>query len=226
MTKDQVTLSAAMRSDTGKGAARQLRRDGCIPAVVYGRGEVSTHLTLQADEVDKLLGRISAATTVIGLEMGPKKTQQVLIREVQRHPFKPDILHIDFFHIREDEKIRVAVPVHLEGRSEGVEAGGILQQIRHELQIECLPGDIPGSFEIDVTSLDIGDSLHIGDLDTGSVVVLEDADLTICTVVHPTVITVEEEEVEEGLEELEEGVEVEGEAPAAEAEAEPQASEG
>lgn len=225
MTKDQVTLSAAMRSDTGKGAARQLRRDGCIPAVVYGRGETSTHLTLQADEVDKLLGRISAATTVIGLEMGPKKTQQVLIREVQRHPFKPDILHIDFFHIREDEKIRVAVPVHLDGRSEGVEAGGILQQIRHELQIECLPGDIPESFHVDVTSLVIGDSLHIGDLDTGSVAVLEDADLTICTVVHPTIITVEEEEVEEGLEELEEGVEVEGEAPAAETEAEAQASE-
>jgi large subunit ribosomal protein L25 len=224
MTKDQVTLSAAMRSDTGKGAARQLRRDGCIPAVVYGRGEASTHLTLQADEVDQLLTRISAATTVIALEMGPKKTQQVLIREVQRHPFKPDILHIDFFHIREDETIRVAVPVHLEGRSEGVEAGGILQQIRHELQIECLPGDIPDVFHVDVTALAIGDSLHVGDIDAGGVAVLEEPDLTICTVVHPTVITVEEEEVEE----LEEGVEVEGEEVAedsAGAETEAQASE-
>lgn len=208
MTKEQVTLSAVSRSETGKGAARQLRREGFIPAVAYGRGQESTHLQLNADEVEHLLSRVSAATTVIALEVGNKKAQNVLIREVQRHPFKPIILHIDFFHIREDEKIRVAVPVHLDGKSEGVEAGGILQQVRHELQVECLPGDIPEGFHVDVSALVIGDSLHIGDLDSGGVVVLEDPDLTVCTVVPPTVMKVEEEVVEE--EEVE-GVEVEGE---------------
>jgi large subunit ribosomal protein L25 len=224
---EQITLSAATRSDTGKGAARQLRRDGWIPAVVYGHGDESAHVQLNADEVERLLARISAATTVIGLEVGKKKAQRVLIREVQRHPFKPTILHIDFFQIREDEKLRVAVPVHLDGRPEGVEAGGILQQIRHELQVECLPGDIPEGFHVDVSALVVGDSLHIGDLDSGGVAVLEDPDLTICTVVPPTVMKVEEEEVEEELEgveaELEEGAEPAAEAPADE---ETEASEG
>jgi large subunit ribosomal protein L25 len=212
---EQITLSAAMRSDTGKGAARQLRRDGLIPAVIYGHGDESAHVQLNADEVEHLLGRVSAATTVIGLEVGKKKAQKVLIREIQRHPFKPVILHIDFFQIREDEKIRVAIPVHLDGRPEGVEAGGILQQIRHELQVECLPGDIPEGFHIDVSALVVGDSLHIGDLDSGGVAVLEDPDLTICTVVPPTVMVVEEEEVEEELEgvEVEEGAEPAAEAP-------------
>jgi large subunit ribosomal protein L25 len=221
MTTEQVTLSAAARSDTGKGAARRLRREGLIPAVVYGHGEESTHLSLNADEVEHLLGRISAGTTVIGLEVGNKKARNVLIREVQRHPFRPIILHIDFFQIREDEKIRVAIPVHLEGMAEGVEAGGILQQIRHEIQVECLPGDIPEGFHIDVTALVVGDSLHIGDLDSGGVAVLEDPDLTVCTVVPPTVMKVEEEEEveEEELEAVEAEAEEEGE-PAVEARAE------
>ena len=96
----------------------------------------------------------------------------------------------------------------LEGKPEGVEAGGILQQIRHEIQVECLPGDIPEGFEVDVSALVVGDSLHIGDLDSGGVAVLEDPDLTVCTVVPPTVMKVEEEEVEE--EEVE-GVEAEAE---------------
>ena len=225
MATEQVTLSAATRSGTGKGAARQLRREGFIPAVVYGHGEESTHLQLNTDEVEHLLGRISAATTVIGLKVGKKQTQNVLIREIQRHPVTPIILHIDFFHIREDEKIRVAVPVHLDGRPEGVEAGGILQQVRHELQVECLPGDIPEGFHIDVSALLVGDSLHIGDLDSGGVAVLEDPDLTVCTVVPPTVMVVEEEEVEEeeleGVEgEAEEGAEPTADASADEAETE------
>lgn len=216
---EQVTLRATTRTDTGKGAARRLRREGFIPAVMYGHGRESTHLSLDADEVEHLLARISAATTVIGLEVGNKKARNVLIREVQRHPFKPLILHIDFFQIRAGEKIRVAVPVHLDGKPEGVEAGGILQQIRHEIQVECLPGDIPEGFHVDVSALVIGDSLHIGDLDSGGVAVLEDPDLTLCTVVPPTVMKVEEEEVEEEVEAVEAEVEEEAE-PVAEAPAE------
>ena len=145
---------------------------------------------------------------MIGLEVDGGKPSTVLIREIQRHPYRADILHVDFFHIREDEKIRVAVPLRLLGAAQGVEDGGILQQIRHEIQVECLPGDIPESFELEVSALLVGDSLHIADLDSRGVAILDDLDRTVCTVVPPTVEKVEEEEE---LEEIE-GEEVEGEA--------------
>ena len=222
---EQATLRAEKREGTGKGAARQLRREGWIPAVIYGHGEDSRHLKVRGEALDALLGRISVDNTLIGLEVDGG-TEQVLIREVQRHPVRPDVLHVDFFHIREDETIRVDVPLHLTGKSMGVEEGGILQQNKHEIAVECLPGDIPEYFELDVSSLEIGDSLHVSDLPASGVQILEDLDLTVCTVVPPTTITVEEEEVAEEavlLEELEpeivgrEEEEAEGDAPEEEA---------
>lgn len=201
--KEQVTLEAEKRSDTGKGPARQLRREGYVPAVVYGHGEESENLKVRVEDLEGVLGRISVDNTLVDLQVDGD-TSPVLIREVQRHPFRPDILHVDFFRIRADEKIRVEVPLRLTGKSVGVEEGGILQQSKHEIEVECLPGDIPEFFELDVSALDVGDSLHVGDLATGGVTVLEELDLTLCSVVPPTVVAVEEEEVEEPLlEELE-----------------------
>jgi len=194
MTKELVTLRARPRTQTGKTAARKLRRNGVIPAVVYGHGDDSQSLAIETHELERLLSRIHAATTVIELDVEDGDSQQVLIREIQRHPFRSDILHVDFFHIRADEVIRVSIPLHLDGHAKGVEEGGILQQIRHEIEVECLPGEIPEDFRVDVSALDIGDSIHIADIDTGSITVLDDADLTVCSVVPPTVIEVEEEE--------------------------------
>lgn len=122
---------------------------------------------------------------------------------MQRHPWRADILHVDFFQIQADEEIKVNVPLRLEGIPYGVRnSGGILQQSRYELEVQCLPSDIPEVFVHDVSDLDIGDVLHISDLVTGNIVPLEDPELTICTVVPPTVIQVTEEEEE--LAELEE----------------------
>ena len=191
--REQVTLEVEEREVTGKGAARQLRREGWVPAVIYGHGEDSRHLKVRGDTLEALLGRISVDNTLIELELDGA-SERVLIREVQRHPVRPDILHVDFFHIREDETIRVDVPLRLIGHAQGVEEGGILQQNRHEVAVECLPGDIPEYFELDVSGLDVGDSLHVADLQAGGVTILEELDLTLCTVVPPTVITVEEEE--------------------------------
>ncbi len=191
--REQVTLEAEGREATCKGAARRLRREGWVPAVIYGHGEDSRHLKVRGDTLEALLGRISVDNTLIELEHDGT-SERVLIREVQRHPVRPDILHVDFFHIREDETIRVDVPLRLVGHAPGVEEGGILQQNRHEIAVECLPGDIPEYFELDVTGLDIGDSLHVAALQAGGVTILEDLDLTLCTVVPPTVIAVEEEE--------------------------------
>lgn len=203
-TSKQVTLQAETRDATGKGAARRLRRDGYVPAVVYGHGDDSRNVKVRVEELESLLGRISADNTLIDLEVEADDSQRVLIREVQRHPVRPDILHVDFFHIREDEKIRVEVPLRLTGEAAGVEEGGILQQNKHEVAIECLPGDIPEVFVLDVSGLEVGDSLHVRDLETGGIMVLEDPDLTLCTVVPPTIVEVEEPEEELAiLEELE-----------------------
>ncbi|MFQ5689943.1 MAG: 50S ribosomal protein L25/general stress protein Ctc [Gemmatimonadota bacterium] len=194
-----VVLQAESRAVVGKGSARQLRRDGYIPAVVYGHGEDTVNLKIKAEELDALLGSIQVGSTLVDLKVSGAKTRKVLIREVQRHPFKPEIFHVDFFHIAADEKIRVEVPVRLTGRAAASEEGGILQQIRHSVPVECLPEDIPEVLELDVSALNIGDSLHIRDLETGGVTILDELDLTVCTVVPPTVMAVEEEEeVEEG----------------------------
>ena len=201
----QVTLDATDREVFGRNAVRRLRREGMVPAVMYGHGEDPRSLMVPERELAHLLGRISVENTLVDLKVGSGKAQKVLIREVQRHPWRTDILHVDFFQIQADEEIKVNVPLRLEGTPYGVRnSGGILQQSRYELEVQCLPSDIPEVFVHDVSDLDIGDVLHISDLDTGNIVPLEDPELTICTVVPPTVIQVteEEEEVAE-LEEME-----------------------
>ena len=206
MTNESVRLTARARTTSGKGAARQLRRSGELPAVVYGRRDETESLALDTHELTRLLSRIHAATTVIDLEIDGSKPRPVLIREIQRHPYRPQLLHVDFFEIRADVKIRVQVPVHLVETPAGVEMGGMLQFLRHELEVECLPNEIPSGFEVDVSALEIGDSLHVSDVDAGGVAILEDEAVTICTVVPPAL-----EEEEEVHEELDEEVEGEGE---------------
>ena len=166
---------------------------------------------MQADELQfkALISRISAENTLIDLQIDGAQSKPVLIREIQRHPYRSVILHVDFFEITAGEKIRVAVPVRLEGNPIGVRNGGTLQVIRYELEVECLPRDIPSAFEADISELAIGDSLHIGEIDTGEVTPLEDASLTVCAVVAPRVIEVEEEEGEEISDLLDEDVEPE-----------------
>lgn len=207
-----AVLQVEQRKETGKGAARRIRASGKIPGNVYGHGEEPTAVQADALQFRALISRISTENTLVDLEIDGQQPRAVLIREIQRHPYRSDILHIDFFEITAGEKVRVAVPLNLTGTPKGVKNGGVLQVVRHELEVECLPREIPKSFEADVSHMEIGDSLHIGALDTGDVVLLEDASLTVCTVVAPRVLAVEEEEGEldiEGLELLEEGQEPE-----------------
>jgi large subunit ribosomal protein L25 len=206
---EQAVLQVEARSETGKGAARRIRAAGKIPGNVYGHGAES--MAVQADELQfkALISKISTENTLIDLEVDGGKPKVVLIREIQRHPYRSVILHVDFFEITAGEKIRVAVPLRLEGNPIGVRNGGVLQVIRYELEVECLPRDIPSAFEADISELEIGDSLHIGDIDTGDVTPLEEGSLTVCAVVAPRVIEVEEEEGAEEISDLEEGVEPE-----------------
>jgi len=164
----KAILQVETRSETGKSAMRRIRAAGMIPGNVYGHGEEP--VAVQADELQfrALISKISVENTLIDLKVGDSRPKPVLIREIQRHPYRPRIFHVDFFEITAGEKIKVGVPVRLEGTPVGVRNGGILQVIRYELEVECLPGDIPSLFEVEISEMDIGDSLHVGDLDTSA----------------------------------------------------------
>jgi large subunit ribosomal protein L25 len=195
-----AVLQVETRRATGKSAARRVRAAGKIPGNVYGHG--TEPLAVQADELQfkALISKISVDNTLIDLTVDGATPKTVLIREIQRHPYRAVILHVDFFEITAGEKIRVDVPVRLRGNPMGVRNGGILQVIRYELEVECLPRDIPSEFEADISGLEIGDSLHIGEIDTGDVTVIEDGSLTVCSVVAPRVLAAEgEEEAAPGL---------------------------
>ena len=196
-----LAITAESRAETGKGAARTARRAGRIPAVIYGHGREPESLSVSAMEFGKLLQDVTGGSSVIELEVGGKKFQ-TLLREVQRHPTSRTVTHIDFYEIHAGEVITVGVPIHLVGTPEGVRnTGGILEQFHRELQIEVLPKNIPGVVEVDVTALEINQTLHISDIDVPNVKILDDATTTICGVMPPRV---EEEPEVEALEEAEE----------------------
>ena len=181
-------LSASTRDSVGKGAARTLRSAGQIPAVIYGHAREPQALAVQAREVEKLLERVSAESTVIELNLA-SGVSRTLIREIQRHPFKKQILHIDFQELVAGEKVSVNVPIVLTGTPEGVRvSGGILSQVMSELTIRVDPVNIPRRIEADVTNVSIGHSLHVSDLTIPEgVEVLDDADATVAVVSAPKV---------------------------------------
>src|SRR5881396_3176881 len=180
-----VSLSASPRQATGKGAARQARFRGRVPAVIYGHGRDTQPLELEAKALEKALQGVEPASTIIDLAVDGK-TVKTLIREIQRHPIRPDIIHVDFYEIHATEKVKLKVPVHLVGNPDGVRnAGGVLDQVTREVEIEVLPENIPDRVELDVNALKIGDSLHVRDLSIPNAKILTDAELTIATVVPP-----------------------------------------
>src|SRR5216110_4090168 len=180
-----VALSATARDKTGKGAARQARFEKKVPAVIYGHGRTTQPLMVDALALEQALTGVEPASTLIDLTVDGK-TARALIREIQRHPLRPDIIHVDFYEIKADEKVTLKVPVHLVGTPDGVRnAGGVLDQVTREVEIEVLPENIPDRVELDVSALKIGDSLHVRDLSISNAAILTDADLTIATVVPP-----------------------------------------
>src|SRR5437879_9964067 len=180
-----VTLSATAREKTGKGAARQARFQRQVPAVIYGHGRPSQSLTVESKALEKALMGVEPESTLIELTVDGKKTR-ALIREIQRHPIRPDIIHVDFYEIHADEKVKLKIPVHLVGTPDGVRnAGGVLDQVMREVEIEVLPEHIPDRVELDVTPPAIGHSRHVRDLQIPNVTILSGADLTIATVVPP-----------------------------------------
>jgi large subunit ribosomal protein L25 len=202
---DLIELKADIRTTTGNGPARRLRQKGRIPAVLYGPGTESVLLSVNIRDIDRVLkkGRIGQALlNLVISNNGETTTKTVMVKELQLHPVSRDFLHIDFYEIAMDRKIMVNVPITTTGKAKGVEIGGILQIIRRELEVECYPLDVPESIEIDITNLDIGDSIHVGDIQRqNEVEFLDDENFTVVTIVSPKieeVVEPEEEEAEEG----------------------------
>ena len=211
-----------MRKSTGNGPARVLRRAGQIPAVLYGRRTEPVLLSVNTKDFELILKKGSFGQFILNLviQNGKKVTKAAMIKELQTHPVSGSLIHIDFYEVDMKRQIKVMVPIITTGKSVGVEEGGMLNIVRRELEVFCLPGDIPESIEIDISELTIGDSIHLEDVPLGeNVEISSDVNYTVVTVLSPKV---EEEEVEEEEgEELEEGEEgAEGEA--AEAEAKPE----
>ncbi len=196
-------LNAEKRNETGKGIARALRRGDEIPAVIYGHGRAPEALRVSRAELEKVLA-VAGASTVVELKLGGKKLK-TLIREVQRHPTRLDVLHVDFLEIHAGEKLTVRAPIKLVGSPEGVRSqGGVLDQVLRDVEIRVLPSNLPEFIELDVTSLTVGHSLHVSDIKVPDAEILDDPDSTVCTVVPPRVevepVVVIEEEEEEALE--------------------------
>ncbi len=212
----KVELAAVKRGETGKGAARKIRSAGRIPAVVYGRDLDAMSLTVDSHEALRLFQSISVENTIISLAIEGEEEMDILVREIQSHPFRTELIHVDFYQIQKGVKLEVDIPVVLMGTAEGVRTGGgIMDQTIHEIRVRCIPSLIPESFEIEVTLLEVGDSLHVSDIMIGEdVELITDIEQTICSVALPKVVEVDEPEEE--LEEGEEGAElVEGEEAAA-----------
>jgi large subunit ribosomal protein L25 len=184
-------LKGARRSAVGKGVARKLRQLGSIPAVYYGRGEEPIVLTVGLKELEEVIVKAEGSNVIVDLKVDGDGVgdRKALIREIQRDPVGGHILHLDLQHISLTERITVEVPIVLTGIPTGVkDGGGILEHLLRDVEVECLPTDIPSRLEIDVSALNIGDSLHVSDLKADKVTILTEGERPIAAVVPPTVL--------------------------------------
>ncbi len=194
MQKEEIVLEVVKREKAGKEAAKKLRQNGFIPGVVYGAGEKPTPVQIPTNAFVKFRrsGHGENALITLNIKNGKTASEKVLIRDIQKDPVKDNVIHIDFQHVSLTKKITVKIPIHLIGTPTGVkDQSGILQQVLRELEITCLPTDIPEKVDVDVTSLKIGDSIHVRDLSLPGVDILSDLAQTITSVIPP----MKEEEV-------------------------------
>ena len=185
-------IQIQLRSAAGKGVARKLRAAGRIPGIVYGRAQQAVPISLDPKLLRRILTRSDAGlNTLLELDVeggGALHGKPVLVRDLQRDPVKGEYLHADLFAVDLQQKIQVAVPIHVVGKAKGVELGGILDHSLRELDLFCLPTAIPREIQVDVSALDVGDSLHVRDLVLPEGVELRsDAELSVVSVVLPAV---------------------------------------
>lgn len=187
-------LEVARRNQFGKNAARQIRRQGLVPAVLYGHMRESVPVTISPFDLEKIYKKSGSEQVILNIILKNGETSKItaMVREAQIDPVSRNLLHLDLFEISMDKEVVISVPVEVSGKPRGVERGGFLQIVRHELEVSCLPADMPEKIEIDITDLDIGDAVHIGDIKAAAGIKLQaDPMLTVITVVAPTVVAEE-----------------------------------
>ncbi len=205
---ERPVLKAEIREGIGKEMARKLRAKGLIPAVFYGPKAKTIPLVVDSKELAKTLKTEAGENVLIDLHIvKDAKTDRkvVMVKDIQIDPLQMKMIHTDFYEVAMDVMVTVEVPIHLVGKPEGTKMGGILEQVRRVIQVQSLPGDIPKSFDVDVSSLKIGDSIHVKDIQAGKFKILADSNITIATVVPPVV---EEKVAEAVVAEAVEGAEV------------------
>ena len=224
---EKFDLIADFREDNGKGASRRLRREGKVPAIIYGAGRPPRALSFDHNKVLRELQNESFYSSVLNIKVGDK-SQAAIVKDIQRHPARPIIMHIDLQRIVEDEVIKMNVPIHYIGGdvAPGVKAGGgSVSQLRTDVEIQCLPKDLPEYFEVDISELELDAMLHLSDIKLPEGVEIPELaqgpehDHAIVSI-HVIKVAVIEEEVEG---EEAEGEESAGEAAAAEGDAAPEA---
>ncbi|WP_339468347.1 MULTISPECIES: 50S ribosomal protein L25/general stress protein Ctc [unclassified Pseudomonas] len=197
---NDFTLNAEVRSDLGKGASRRLRRlASLVPAVVYGGEKAPESISMLAKEIAKLLENDAAYSHIIELNVGGKK-QNVIIKALQRHPAKGHVLHADFIRVVAGQKLNAIVPVHFVGEEAPIKKGGVVSHTATELEVSCLPKDLPEFIEVDLSAAEIGTIIHLSDLKAPKgvefVALAHDDDKAVANVHAPRVV-VEADEAEE-----------------------------
>ena len=192
---EQLTLPAEQRERAGKGASRELRRSGRVPAVIYGDKKEALSVHVEDKLLTKMLSTGHFMNSVIMIDAGGKP-HRTLPKDVQFHPVSSRPIHVDFLRIGEHSQVHVNVPVHFidEELSPGIKRGGVLNLVRHDLELICDAAEIPEQIEISLTGLDVGDSIHISNvtLPKGSKSAIDDRDFTIATIVAPSALKSEE----------------------------------
>jgi large subunit ribosomal protein L25 len=210
MAKPQ-TLIAEERARTGSGVLKQMRREGYIPSVVYGGGSDNKNVKVHAKTFRDMLNNAASDSILVTLDLGDSNSQLAFLQDVQQNAITGEILHVDFLAVNQDTSINAALPLELTGEPEGVKAGGLLEQMLHSLDISCLPKDLPEGITADVSALEIGDALHISEVNFPEGVTPTLGGDVVVAILAKT-RTAKSEDDEEGEGEAAEGEAAEGEA--------------
>ncbi|MCX5879060.1 MAG: 50S ribosomal protein L25 [Deltaproteobacteria bacterium] len=214
----QLSLAARLRTDTGKGAARRLRRDNQVPAIFYGPSSQPVMLAVKYLDLQTLLKSTDSENVIFQLQIESgqgTESKTVMLKELQTDPIKPVYYHADFYEISMDKELTLNVPVHLVNTPAGASKGGILQHVKRDLLVSCLPGNLVEFLEVDVSALDIGDAVHVRDIALPQgMKAADDGDTTIAVVTPPHVVAEKVEEVAEEEKDAEEAAEATKEEPA------------
>jgi large subunit ribosomal protein L25 len=216
----EYDIEVRARHEKGKQQAKRLRTGGSVPGVVYGHGESAIPVSVDSKALSTILDKSLGDNIIFNVKMEGEKDAKAVLKELQKDPLTKEVIHVDFQHIHPGEPLTVQVPVILTGSSPGVKQGGILEHVLRKVEVRCLPSQMPDHFVVDISNLNLGDSLHVSDIYSKDAKILEDKSTPIVSILVPRA-KVEVEKPEEELVAAEEGA-AEGEAPKEEEEEEEQ----